>query len=350
MAASLSNADTKAKAKKRLPAEPRFWKRYSKHHEFPLSIVSSVFIHLLVGGLVILVITGALLSLLGISHESVPVEAIVVDAGGAGNLNGIGTGPANGAVAQKRENVEENEKPSLEQSQGKEAPPLAAPQKPTPSLLPQKDEKDRVTDLDTSKANERLNSLGVKLRSQLEDVVAGKGEGGQKGEGGGKGSGKGPGEGAGRGPGKQTGPLTLHQKRQNRWTLVFDTRSGYDYLRQLRGLNTILAVPEPGGGHLVFRKLDSHPRGKHEDIEAIPGLHWFDSKPDSVRSLAMALGLETMPEYIVAFFPPSLEEHLRDLEQRAFSGDEDDIDETYFRVVNRGGQYDVVCDEIKRRR
>jgi len=348
MAASLSNAGTTAKAK-RFPAEPRFWKRYSKHHEFPLSVVSSVFVHLLVGGLVILVVTGALLSLLGISRESVPVEAIEVDAGGAGNPNGIGTGPANGAVAQKRENVDESEKPSLDRG-GKDAPPLASPQKPTPSLLPQKDEKDRVADLDTSKADERLNSLGVKLRSQLEDVIAGKGEGGQKGEGGGKGSGKGPGEGAGRGPGKQTGPLTLHQKRQNRWTLIFDTRSGYDYLRQLRGLEAILAVPEPGGRHLVFRKLDPHPRGKYEDIEAIPGLHWFDSKPDSVRSLAMALGIETMPEYIIAFFPPSLEEQLRDLEQRAFSGEEDDIDETYFRVVNHGGRYDVVCDEIKRRR
>jgi hypothetical protein len=279
------------------------------------------------------------------------VESIIVDAGGGGNPNGAGTGPANGAVASNREDVQENKKPDAN-TEPADTPKLEAPKKPAPDLpKPENNEQNRQVDVEASAAGQRLNVLGNKLRSQL-DVVAGLGKGGLKGGGGGEGEGKGPGTGSGVGVGVQSGPATIHQRRQNRWTLTFETNSGMDYLRQLRGLDATLAVPESGGEYLVFRKLGQHPpHGQHEDINKIPGLHWFDTKPENVRSLATALGLDRMPEYIIAFFPPSLEKHLRNLEEQAYSGPEDEIDETYFRVVRRGGgRYDVVVDEIKNRR
>ena len=352
MAATLGNNEAvkTVKGKPRLPAEPRFWKRYSKHHEFPLSVVSSIFVHLLVSGLVVLVVTGALLSLLGLKGDPVPMESVIVDAGGAGNPKGVGAGPAN-AFGGQQENVQENDKQFA--SEPKENPKLATPQKPPTELLePEKNDKSRPIKADTSAADAQLASIRSKLQSQLQDVMPGKGSGGPKGSGGGEGQGNGPGKGDGSGPGVQSGPATIHQKRQNRWTLIFDTRDGIDYLRQLHGLDATLAVSQSGGGHIVYRKLGQRPpRGNQEDIGTIPGLHWYDTKPESVRSLAMALSLEHMPEYIIAFFPPSLENHLRKLEEEAYSGPEDEIEETYFRVVRRsGGRYDVVVDEIKSRR
>jgi hypothetical protein len=352
MASSVTNNDAvkSPKGKGRLPPPERFWKRYSRHHEFPLSVVSSIFAHLLVGGIVVLIVTGALLALLGLSRDSVPIEPIRVS-GGAGNPLGEGTGPANAAPSH-REAVEENDRNSTEAPAPKDVPDLTKPQKAPPPLLDEKkNQASRPVDLDSSAQNSRLDRLSTRLSGELQDVMPAKGEGGPRGEGGGKGTGKGGGEGNATGPGKQTGPLTQHQKRQNRWTLIFDTRDGLDYLRQLHGLGAVLAVPTSSEEYQVFRNLDHRPaQGRHEDISAMPGLRWYDTKPDSVRSLAMALELPGVPPHVVALFPPELEKRLRKLEERAYPGEEDNIDETLFRVVRRGGHYEVALDEVKSRR
>ena len=41
-------------------------------------------------------------------------------------------------------------------------------------------------------------------------------------------------------------------------TLLFTTLNGQDYLRQLRALGVILAVPQPDGQYLVFRSLTEY--------------------------------------------------------------------------------------------
>src|SRR5262249_23800161 len=82
----------------RLPPEERFWQRYSPHHEFPLSVSSSVFVHIV--GLVLLVFGGGLLWLIlgNRGDHSLPVDAIAVEGGGGGDPHGLGNERGDGIV------------------------------------------------------------------------------------------------------------------------------------------------------------------------------------------------------------------------------------------------------------
>jgi hypothetical protein len=176
-----------------------------------------------------------------------------------------------------------------------------------------------------------------------------KGRGGS-GTGGGKGPGSGVGEGTGTETGTQGGPGSIRQRRQNRWKMMFNTFNGEDYLKQLRGLGAILAIPhlKPGGGnqidYLVIRDIKKNAVAVKEDVTKFNRLFWMDNQRNSVLSVAQALGLRVPPPFFVAFFPKELEDHLRRLEEQAYSGDEDRIIETRFRVVNRGGVFTAELD------
>src|SRR4051794_29809278 len=102
------NASRKAKGDnqpKPEPQEPKFWTKYSPHHEFPLSAVTSFFAHVLAIGGIGLILTGFLGNLFGSGNRpSVPVEAITV-AGGGGDPNGIGDAPGSGIKPTGREAI-----------------------------------------------------------------------------------------------------------------------------------------------------------------------------------------------------------------------------------------------------
>jgi len=71
-----------------IPPEPKFWQRYSPHHEAPLSSVSSFFLHVSVLALFALIFW--LGSRLSDSNKSIPVDAVAVTGleGGGGNPSG----------------------------------------------------------------------------------------------------------------------------------------------------------------------------------------------------------------------------------------------------------------------
>ncbi len=133
----------------------------------------------------------------------------------------------------------------------------------------------------------------------------------------------------------------------DRWVLTFETRDGFDYLRQLEALGAILAVPLEGDRFLVIRNLKQRPaRGEIENAAAIQRIFWIDDKPESVRSLARALQLGRVPDHIVAFFPDALEEELLRKELAFRNRREEEIRKTYFRLERRGGRFaPVVVDQ-----
>src|SRR5262249_10202205 len=202
---------------------------------------------------------------------------------------------------------------------------------------------------DPTDAIKRLESVSSSARKKLIDGLApGKGKGGT-GRGGGEGTGVGPGKGADKGPGE--GKVKSQRvKRALRWTMVFNTASGQDYRKQLADLSagmtekTIIAVPQPDGQYLIFRDLNRvPPAGRIEDIAEIKRIYWVDADPQSIRSLSGALGVPT-PPHIVVFFPVELEEKLLRLEldyaKRKYGETaEDQIQETRFEIVRRGGVY-----------
>jgi hypothetical protein len=175
--------------------------------------------------------------------------------------------------------------------------------------------------------------------------------GGGTGSGGGTGDGKGTGEGDGSGPGKGSGTLTQREKRMLRWTMLFSTNNGPDYLAQLRGLDAILAIPvketAEGREYKLVRNLNSPAQLLDEDIGKIQRIYWIDDKPGSVRDMMAALGLSIRPSHFVAFMPEKLENKLFELEKAKAGGrSEDQINETKFKILRVGDHYEPVVDRI----
>jgi hypothetical protein len=322
------------------PPEERFWKRYSPHHEFSISSSSSLVLHILAFGVLIL---GGILIALGSRNRPVEVSPIVI-AGGGGSRDGS-PGPNTGSGNEKE--LLEDSKPEPEkkvETSKEEFKPVES--KPAP-ILPPPDEKSTRTIEDTSST---LLSIGEGTRQKLNKALGrgnlSKGKGGP-GEGGGKGKGKGTGTGDLEGPG--TFNNEQRAKRQLRWTMTFDTRDGDDYLRQLQYLKAILVVESSDGQYLVFEDFRRRPAVPvvKADLKDINRIYWVDDRPESVRSLARALQIEP-PARFVAFFPIELEKELlkKELEYRHLT--EDDIQETRFRVRRTGGGYHPVVVEQTR--
>ncbi len=336
-----------------VPPDEAFWIRYSPNHEFPLSSVSSVAVHIL--ALVLLLIFGWLAA--NVFEKPIhrpPVEAVRFEGGGGGKKTGVGGGPGVDKAAPQEANAEFDPKAN-------------------PDNLP---EPDRRVNLDRIKAPDfqnRFDPEALRILNQpnpppnlgkialLDESVrrkiqpgkpqtAGQGDGGS-GRGGGKGDGDGTGTGSGRGPGDGKGTLTQREKRMLRWTMLFTTDNGRDYLAQLRGLKAILAIPvketAEGREYKIIHDLNPPAQLVDEDIGKIQRIYWIDDKPGSVRDIMGALGLAIRPTHFVAFMPEELENKLFELEKaRAGGRPEDQINETKFKVIRVGDRYEPQVDRI----
>src|SRR5262249_52592238 len=191
-------------------------------------------------------------------------------------------------------------------------------------------------------------------RSLRKNVNPAVGRGGS-GRDGGRDTGKDRGQGPGTGEGNAT--LNQREKRVLRWAMTFNTLNGADYLNQLHGLGAIVPIPLPGGGKRfkIPRVLKSPAAAREEDISTINRIYWVDDKPQSVNSLCTALREHPVPPYFVAFFPQELEKRLLQLEldemeRRYKKRNEEDIHETKFDVIRKGGAYDVRVRRVTLRR
>src|SRR5207248_10268307 len=138
-----------------------------------------------------------------------------------------------------------------------------------------------------TQASRKLKDLDKKTREGL----LGQGKGGP-GSGGGAGTGDGPGTGGG--DGANTGGIRAARKL--RWTIMFNTVSGYDYLRQLDTLGAILAVKAPDGELKTIRNLLQRPaKLEVEDLQKLNRIFWIDDKSETVEQLVHALGLPFTP-------------------------------------------------------
>lgn len=335
-----SSAPKPAPQKPKGPVDQPFWVKYSEHHELPLSVSSSIFLHLAMLGLCGLILVGFLN--FGARNRVPPIEPISLapEGGGGGNALGEGEGPGN-APLQARPDATAPDPKLAEATQPE--PDLAATPL-TPSSLIEKNATERAFEVPLSSSAMKDKASDAQKAIQALQT-AGKGLGGE-GKGGGLGKGEGTGIGDKKGPGTGVGG-TIRQKRQERWVMIFSTQNGRDYLAQLKGLGAILAIPTKDGGYMVYRNLASFPMKGHK--ENPPNrIFWVDDRPNSVQELALAMGLRSRPEYIAAFFPESLEVDLRNKERAQYAGAEENIGESTFRIKRlAGGAFDVELDKVR---
>lgn len=344
---STATPTPKAKVKKARPAglpDERFWIKYSQHHELPLSVTSSVFIHALALGLIGVILAGLLSGLFGGKHQA-EIKPFQLAGGGGGDPNGNTDGATEIAVPAGNEVTEKTKPTEPIQPVETTKKPLETPDTKHDPLV-NSNEISRLMQEPTL-SPKSLSDVGQAASKRLAAAIA-KGQGGP-GHGGGLGRGEGTGIGDKKGPGSGEGKIT--NDRQLRWTMIFRTTSGADYLKQLQDLHATLATPESNDEYLVFRDLHRGRNvGKKEDLGGFASLlRWIDDRPDSVQSLAHSLGLRYKPPYIVAFFSRELEEDLRKLEKQQYSGPENNIEETIFRIEFRGGKYVPVFQSMRKK-
>jgi hypothetical protein len=190
--------------------------------------------------------------------------------------------------------------------------------------------------------NQNFDAIAKNLNQDIlgkirDGMTPGKGQGGP-GSGGGEGKGKGTGTGSS--TGSDSGKLTEREKRMLRWVMVFETQNPNDYVKQLAGLNAILAIPTGAGQYKLIKDL-MHPQLVSEDVASLNRIYWVDDKPQSVASVLQILHVNMRPSHFVAFMPQELEQRLGEMERQYQGTPEDEIYETKFKVFRTPNGYDV---------
>ena len=316
------------------PPEESFEEKYNSRLEFPLSLVSTVLLHVLVGTLLVYL----LLQMQNNEDKSGPkVQLINVDGLDEAGLGSPGSGGVEDPLAKSDNDPVKSAIESL----------------PDPSKLPEIKEnlKQTIKTIDPT-GNMPVSDANAAAYASLNESVRNKLLGARQGAGPEQGSGF---DGSkGKGPGGSGSDSTLG--RNMRWVLRFKVNSGRDYLEQLNAMGAKILVPVPPDGSkcMLIEDIknpsvqrvatDSDLRGLGNQIK------FSDSRRDAVQGVAGALGLDFTPKTFWAFFPKGLEDELARKETNYRNRRSEDIEETIFRVVVRGGEYEVVVDEQKVKR
>jgi hypothetical protein len=356
-----------------VPPEEQFWKRYSPHHEFPLSSATSFVLHLL--GLGLLLLIAFLLFSDTKKPDDVPrMEPVEMERGP--NVDGD---PRGGAGGGGKGGVGGKDKPTLKKEIAFNQPkkkyrlprgktglvvPVGAPKIMIPSA------KDGTRQLPSGEAFDDLKEEARRTFAALANAKKTTG-GGDPGEGGGSGGGKdrgrGTDKGKGVGPGKKKAEVEQRRiQRQLRWKVVFQNVDGTNYRDQLYALGAILVIADyagpagPGGqAPLKYeRVIYDLAKGKIEtgqDVTKINGIFWIDDNTATVKVLAGAVGVSPRPPLFACFFSRAVEKELRRLEMNKTRLRESQIYGTHFRVVPAGNgpytgingqKYKLVCDRV----
>jgi hypothetical protein len=312
------------------PPEEDFDEKYNKRLEFPISIVSSILLHVMGGAFLVFVLLG----FLSFSDDKggVPVKLVALD-----GFDDSGEGSAG--------------------SGGVEDPFIKADGDPDkaildslvdPSKLPDvKEVKNTIKYLDPT-GNLQPSDANAAAYSSLNESVRKKLLGQRQGAGNEKGSGFDGSKGTG--PGGTGADSTLG--RNMRWVLRFKVESGRNYLEQLRVMNAELLIPYPNSERCVLIENLENPSNQRnatdEDMRRLSTkVKFSDGRREAVRAIAQTLGLDFTPASFWAFFPRKIEDELAKKETGYRNRRAEDIEETIFSVRVRAGEYEFVVEDQK---
>jgi hypothetical protein len=316
------------------PPEEEFWERYNKRLEFPLGTVTAVFVHVLIAAVLVLTFTYFMKKE---DRGGVPVS-LVPDMGG---LDDAGEGSAGSGGVE--DPIKDSKKSSLEEQ---------LKVLPDPSQLPVIKENIREALKFDNEGNIPVSDFNAAAYSAVDKTLAEKllGVGNKKGAGPGAGSGEDGSKGTGVGG---TGADST-RARSLRWVLRFSTDSGEDYVAQLAAMNATILVPLPpnfsqGMFFTDLRNLSQKHMSSDADLKKLAGqIKFSDTRPESVRAVCQVLGVKDPGvKSFWAFFPRTLEDELARKEVGFRNRRPENIEETIFRVVPKGGTYEIRVDDQK---
>ena len=314
------------------PEETDLWERYNKRMEFPLATVAAVFLHVVVGAALVYVLVGLMDS--GEDRSNPKLQLIAV-----GGMDDAGDGSAGSGGRENPDIVKD-----VDPFQG------VKDVLPTPESLADAKADIQKAVLPDATGNLPISAPNAAAFSQLDDAVRKKLLGVGSNQGSGPGAGKGNDGTLGAGPGGTGADST--RARGLRWVLRFRVASGRDYLDQLKAMGAEILIPIPPDGKkcVLIRDLNAPAQKTADDadLKRLAGkIQFSDPRPDQVRDVCAALDIKlpAPPKTFWAFFPKGLEEELARKETGYRNRRAEDIEETIFRVVVRGGSYELVVDE-----
>jgi hypothetical protein len=317
------------------PDEKTFWNTYSPRHEMPISHVASALILLSFVGLL------ALFGMFALNSSNRKGAELGLYSGD--DDSGVGTEGSGGV-----ENpITIGDNTAMKEDLQKIVPNLD-------QTLPQvKEELKKIFDADnpnssTPISDDKLAPL-LALDEKLRDKLLGTGQ--KKGSGGPNAQGD---QGNGQGSGGTGADST--RARSLRWIMRFKTAGGQDYLNQLSYLGAEVVVPLPPDNkqHYLFKDLANPKPGTmttEKDWDRLAGqIQFSDYTRKSVLEVSQALNLDFTPKLFLAFFPRELEDRMSRMERGHQNRRSEDIEETVFEVIVRGGKYEIVVASQKLKR
>ncbi len=314
-----------------LPQE-EFWEAYNKRMEFPLAAVGTVFLHVLVGAVLVYLLVGLMNA--GEDRSNPPLKLMRV-----GGMGDVGEGSSGSGGNPDQEII-------------RDVDPYQARQKAfaTPQALA--DARANIQKIVLDDPNGKLaiapanaaayQDLDETLRKKLLGVGGRQGDGNQLGMGDDGSPGSGPGG---------TGADST-RARGLRWVLRFRViPGGRDYIDQLRTMRAEILVPLTSDKDCLIVPDLSNPRAHrvatNEDFNRLAGkIQFSDNRPAMVREVLDTLGIHSQhAKAFWAFFPKDIEEELAMKEKAYRNKRPEDIEETVFKVTIRGGKPEVVVED-----
>lgn len=307
------------------PPDEEFWERYNRRLEFPLSTVTAVLLHVAIGAFFVFLFVRVLGN--DGDKSGVPVKLIEV-----GGMDDSGDGSAGSGGDLDPLQTGENQFKAVQDKL------------PTPQTLAEAQAAIRKMILDDPNGQLPVSAANAAGFTSIDKELAKKIMGSRRGDGPGEGTGA---DGSkGKGPGGTGADST--RARSLRWVLRFQTADGEDYVKQLAAMGATILVPLPPENRecLYFPNLNNRGEKRMASEDDMKGLanqiKFSDTRPASVGGVCAALGVREPVRSFWAFFPPSLEGELSRKETNYRNRRAEDIEETIFRVIVRGGSYEVV--------
>ncbi len=355
------------KEKPLFPPEETMWQKYSPRFELPLASATSIFLHGLAVGAMMIAGLAYFFNAALEATQPPRIDVVMVEGGGTG-FEGLGgeaglPGPPDGGEPKRTEFVPN----SPEQPEFRPTP--SVPDEPLPQLgLPLIEDGNPPLSSDLTIELRRIaEDADRQVREQMQlpkappstgikgSATGPKGTGNPKGVNGLGGSGGGTGMGNKKGSGKGTGPggrLATDQEAKA-WRWRFDMSGDpKEHARKLAAIGVTLAVPDPRGGFILITDLNRRPVEVRQDalLAYKDAVKWYNTKPDSVQSLARELQLPFSPKFVVMLLPKDREANMAKEEARYAQEHRRDVaavQMTLFDFRLRNGAYDPMVVEQK---
>jgi hypothetical protein len=318
------------------PPEEEFWEMYNKRLEFPLSAVATVFFHVVVASILLILFIWVMEP--GEDRSNLELKLMQV-----GGLDDSGAGSAGSGGQPDPDKIADVDPiKALERSFA------------TPEALADAKENIKKLVLDDPNGKLPIAPSNAAAFSQIEESLRKKllGAGAQQG------AGNQPGKGYDGTPGSGPGGTGADSTRARglRWVLRFSVRGGSDYIAQLRSMGAEILIPLEGGKSIIIPNLQNPSEGRvatDADISRLAKkIQFSDNRRAMVREVIEALGAQVPgePKAFWAFFPKEVEDDLARKEKAYRNRRAEDIEETVYRVIIRGGSYTAEVDDqvIKR--